>query len=282
MINQNFYKNSGVMVLSDLDGSFLAPITYSFDDALRGLNFLRARNIEPIFVSSKTASEISAIQRKIKSRGPLICENGGAVVETRPNENSMLKCFGQPRATWMPQLIKLRQELGLNFQGFSDWSVSELRDRTGLSELSALAAKNRNFSEPIIWEDSDAKLDYFKEELERINLVTIEGGQFLSIQSNYDKGRATRWLRSHNSNSDALIIALGDGPNDQTMLSEADIAVVIKSPKSYSLKVEGPLRVIHTDNTGPQGWTEGIIEAFFTLNCLSAVSLKKGRCNIVF
>ena len=67
--------------------------------------------------------------------------------------------------------------------------------------------------------------------------MTIEGGQFLSIQSNYDKGRATRWLRSHNGNSDALIIALGDGPNDQTMLSEADIAVVIKSPKSYLLKV---------------------------------------------
>ena len=108
MINQNFYKNSGVMVLSDLDGSFLAPITYSFDDALRGLNFLRARNIEPIFVSSKTASEISAIQRKIKSRGPLICENGGAIVETRPNENSMLKIFGRPRETWMPQLIKIR------------------------------------------------------------------------------------------------------------------------------------------------------------------------------
>ena len=91
--------------------------------------------------------------------------------------------------------------------------------------------------------------------------MAIEGGQFLSIQGKYDKGLATRWLRSHNANSEGLIIALGDGPNDQTMLSEADIAVVIKSPKSYSLKVEGPLRVIHTDNTGPQGWTEGIIEA---------------------
>ena len=274
MINQNYYKNSNVMVISDLDGSFLAPITYSFDEALRGLKFLRDRNIEPVFSSSKTVSEILAIQRKIKSRGPLICENGGAVVETRPNENSMLKIFGRPRAIWMPQLIKLRQELALNFQGFSDWSMSELRDKTGLSELSALAAKTRSFSEPIIWEDSDTKLDYFKVELERNNLIAIEGGQFLSIQSNYDKGRATRWLRSHNGNSDALIIALGDGLNDQTMLSEADVAVVIKSPKSHSLKVEGPLRVIHTDNTGPRGWTEGIFEAFFTLSCLSSISLK--------
>ena len=69
------------------------------------------------FFSSKTASEISSIQRKIKSRGLLVCENGGAIVETRPNENSMLKSFfGRPRATWMPQLIKLRQELGLNFK----------------------------------------------------------------------------------------------------------------------------------------------------------------------
>ena len=56
MINQNFYKNCSVMVLSDLDGSFLAPITYSFDGALRGLEFLRDRHIEPVFSSSKTAS----------------------------------------------------------------------------------------------------------------------------------------------------------------------------------------------------------------------------------
>ena len=174
----------------------------------------------------------------------------------------------------MHQINRLRKELGFKFSGFSDWSVSMLREQTGLSELSARAAQARNFSEPVVWEDSDTKLDYFKEELERINLVAIEGGQFLSIQSNYDKGRATRWLRSHNGNSDALIIALGDGPNDQTMLSEADIAVVIKSPKSCSLKVEGPLRVIHTDNTGPQGWTEGVLEAFFTLSCLLSVSLK--------
>ena len=114
-------------------------------------------------------------------------------------------------------------------------------------------------------EDSDAKLDYFKEELERIDLVTIEGGQFLSIQSNYDKGESYRWLRSHNGNSDALIIALGDGPNDQTMLSEADIAVVIKSPKSYSLKVEGPLRVIHTDNMGPRAGLKGYLKHFLRL-----------------
>ena len=126
MIKQNYYKNSHVMVLSDLDGTFLAPVTYSFDGALRGLDFLRDRNIEPIFVSSKTASEISAIQRKIKSKGLLICENGGAIVETRPTENSMLKVFGRPRGTWMPQVIKLREELKLEFRGFSDWSVSML------------------------------------------------------------------------------------------------------------------------------------------------------------
>ena len=274
MINQNYLKKSSVMVLSDLDGSFLAPETYSFDGALRGLDFLRDRNIEPVFASSKTATEIALIQRKIDSSGPLICENGGAIVETSPNKKSMLKVFGRPRRTWMPELIKIREELGLNFQGFSDWSISVLMQKTGLSELSARAAQSRSFSEPIIWQDSDKKLDHFKVELERNNLVAIEGGHFLSIQSEYDKGLAACWLRSQNGNFDSLIIALGDGPNDQTMLSDADVAVVIKSPKSHLLQVEGPLRVIHTDNPGPQGWTEGILEAFFTISCLSSVSLK--------
>ena len=274
MLSQSYYNNLNITVFSDLDGSFLAPSTYSFDGALKGLNFLRDRKIEPVFASSKTVTEISAIQRKINSRGPLICENGAAIVETRPSENSILKVFGRPRNTWMPRLVRLREELGFNFHGFSDWSLSFLKERTGLTELSARAAQARSFSEPIIWEDSDIKLDTFKAELGRLNLVVVEGGEFLSVQSNYDKGLATSWWQSHSDNSNEIIVALGDGPNDQSMLSKADIAVVIKSPKSHILDIQGPRRVIYTDNMGPQGWTEGVIEAFFTLSCLNLIRAK--------
>ena len=174
----------------------------------------------------------------------------------------------------MPGLIRLREQLGLNFHGFSDWSLSFLKEQTGLTELSARAAQARNFSEPIIWEDSDVKLDTFKAELEHLNLVVVEGGEFLSVQSNYDKGLAISWWQSHSGNSNEIIVALGDGPNDQSMLSKADIAVVIKSPKSHMLDVQGPQRVIYTDNMGPQGWTEGIIEAFFTLSCRNSIRAK--------
>ena len=274
MRNENYYTCPNVIVFSDLDGSLLEPVTYSFKGALPGLKFLRERKIVPVFASSKTSSEISIIQEESGCRGPLICENGGAIVERGNRQNSVVKSFGRPRKSWLSNLHQLREDLAVSFRGFSDWSISDLRKQTGLSELAARAAQTRHFSEPIIWEDSDTMLDHFRIELERINLVAIEGGQFLSIQSKYDKGKATRWWQSHQNESSPVIIALGDGPNDESMLSAADIAVVIKSPKSHFLNIKGPRRVIYTGNTGPEGWTEGLIEALFTVNCHSSISLK--------
>ena len=274
MLNQSYYKHSNIIVFSDLDGSLLDPITYSFKGAQTGLEFLKERDIVPVFVSSKTASEISIIQRKSNCSGPFICENGGAIVEGICEKNSALKIFGRPRRTWLSKLQILRENLTMKFRGFSDLSLSALRRETGLSELQARAAQARDFSEPILWEDTDAQFERFKAELMRLNLVAEEGGRFLSIQSKYDKGSAIRWWKSQYTKSNPLIIALGDGPNDESMLSEADIAVVINSSKSDSLNVKGPRRVIYTANQGPEGWTEGLIEAFFTMSCHSSIALK--------
>lgn len=274
MLNQSYCKHSNIIVFSDLDGSLLDPITYSFKGAKTGLEFLKERDILPVFASSKTASEISIIQRESNCSGPFICENGGAIVNGTCEKNSAIKIFGRPRRAWLSKLQILREGLKIKFRGFSDWSVSALRRETGLSEIQARAAQARDFSEPILWEDSDAQLERFKVELERLNLVAEEGGRFLSIQSKYDKGSATRWWRSQYGKPNPLVIALGDGPNDESMLSEADIAVVIKSSKSDSLNIQGPRRVIYTANRGPEGWTEGLIEAFFTMSCHSSIALK--------
>ena len=105
-------------------------------------------------------------------------------------------------------------------------------------------------------------------------MVALEGGQFISIQSNFDKGLAMRWWISRLNEISPTIIALGDSPNDTAMLSAADIAVVIRSAKSESLEITGPKKIIYTDKEGPEGWSEGIIEATSLINSQSQIKVE--------
>ena len=174
----------------------------------------------------------------------------------------------------MADLNRLRKELDADFTGFADLSLTELISLTGLSAEAAAASLAREFSEPITWKDSREKLDQFKMKLRALNLVALEGGQFISIQSNFDKGLAMRWWISRLKKISSTVIALGDSPNDTAMLSAADIAVVIRSAKSESLEITGPKKIIYTDKEGPEGWSEGIIEATSLINSKSQIKVE--------
>ena len=55
----------------------------------------------------------------------------------------------------------------------------------------------------------------------------------------------------------SLLIALGDSPNDLSLLAAADVAVVIKSGKSDQLDPQGPATIIRTSLLArPAGMTE--------------------------
>ena len=66
------------------------------------------------------------------------------------------------------------------------------------------------------------------------------GGRFISIQSQFDKGEAMKWWQARQNPPLPLLIALGDSPNDLSLLAAADVAVVIKSGKSDQLDPQGP------------------------------------------
>ena len=67
-----------------------------------------------------------------------------------------------------------------------------------------------------------------------------------------------KWLQTRQSQPRPFLIALGDSPNDLSLLAAADVAVVIKSAKSDRLAPQGPATVIRTSVAGPAGWNEGI------------------------
>jgi mannosyl-3-phosphoglycerate synthase len=67
------------VVFTDLDGSLLHPLTYSYTQALDALRLLQEREIPIIFCSAKTRAEQEVYREELGVKAPFIVENGGAI-----------------------------------------------------------------------------------------------------------------------------------------------------------------------------------------------------------
>ena len=261
------------VIATDLDGTLLDHYTYSWTKAATAVDELKSRNIPIIVNTSKTYNEIVEIQHDLDICNPFIVENGSAVYLPMDNthdgiddleihDNFLLKVLGQYRSKIVEQLYKLRTQYRWQFEGYSDWSVDKLMELTGLARESALASMDRQFSEPIIWQDSDNNLLQFRVQLNKLNLKLLRGGRFFHVLGVTDKGTALSWLMNYYQKTNLSrpkIIALGDSQNDVDMLGVADIAVLVKSPVHSFPELAFTGKKIYTDLFGPSGWNDAIL-----------------------
>lgn len=249
-----------LLVFTDLDGTLLDHDTYSWKPAEPALARLRHANIPVIFNSSKTAAEQIVLREQIGNQHPFIVENGAAVYV--PNDGGYeVQRFGADRARLVSLARRLRQERGLQFEGFADWTPKQLASIANLTEEMAALALERCCSEPLDWRDDEASLHWFEQRIENEGLRLVRGGRFVHLMGRFDKSEALRWLcrRYAASGREApRTLALGDSPNDADMLDAADIAVVIRSAKSDQVRPTRPRRVLRTIKRGPEGWQEAI------------------------
>ena len=260
------------LLVSDLDGTLLDHHTYSWESARPALDYLRERGIPVALNSSKSANEIEVIREDMALGGPFIAENGSAVFLPRTDfpdapegcsasGNYWCKLFGRARADIVELLTGWRAGKGWQFAGFSDWDAEDIATITGLSVAAAERASRREFSEPLLWRDSPAALETFRQQVLASGLQFIRGGRFIHILGPADKGRATAWMRQQyqqKSGGKLRLVALGDGPNDIDLFRVADIAVVVKSPAYPYPPFTSPAEIIYTDSFGPAGWNEAV------------------------
>ena len=262
-------------ISTDLDGTLLDHHDYSFDAAEGALLECKKRAIPIILNTSKTLAESRKIQNKVGITGPLIVENGSALIYSEPRSTQQAtniektRIFGAQRSELLEFVSKVRTDFGWKFEGFNDYSVAQIASSTGLSHSDAQLASDKHYSEPFIWLDSADNFEQFKRVAQEHDFQILKGGRFYHLQGKCSKASALDWIKSNFSSIDgfeqlnrkvAKLIALGDNDNDIAMLSAADIAVCVKSASGNYPDLTDHPDLLQTQEVGPLGWSEAILK----------------------
>ena len=250
------------IVFTDLDGTLLDHDTYSFDAARPALDTLRSLSIPLVPASSKTAAEIAALRSRIGFADcPAIVENGAGILEpgAAPDEGAPVHADLLARLETLPGALRRR------FSGFSDWTVAELAERTGLAPDAAAMAARRQFSEPGVWSGTPEELAAFEAALAERGLAARRGGRYLTLSFGATKADRIREIAARYAapGHRPQVIAAGDAPNDVEMLEAAGTGIIVANPHTAPLPAlagESAGRISRTEKPGPAGWNEAILK----------------------
>ncbi|MGD8227088.1 MAG: HAD-IIB family hydrolase [Desulfobacteraceae bacterium] len=263
-----------VVIFTDLDGTLLDHETYGWEEAKPALNLCKALQVPLILVSSKTRAEMDVLRHELGLTSPFISENGGGIFfpeegshpvppDTVVEDRLWKWSLGLPYQSLVKALGEIRDELGWNIRGFSDMSLEEVSGLTGLGLESSRLASLREYDEPfILVEEGERDLDVLYDAAKRRGLNITSGGRFYHLHGKNDKGvsvdKLVAWYGEQHSH--VMTMALGDSPNDFSMLKRVTYPVLIRSSRQFpELKALIPgLQV--TKEKGPKGWNAAVLE----------------------
>ena len=266
-------ENTQFLVFTDLDGSLLDHHSYSYRDALPQLHRLQRIGIPVIPATSKTRVEIEYLRTELGSGHPFIVENGAAVfipvgyfdaqpVGTVEREGYWVREMSLPRARWLEVLESLRDQFPQEYEYFMRAGTAGIMRMTNLPEPRAVEANLREYSEPVRWLGDEGRKTAFIACLHAQGASALQGGRFLAVSGDCDKGRALKWLR--NAYLQSLPgqlchdLAIGDSANDRAMLEAAETALVVRSPVHDFPTLARTAGVMYSTDYGPAGWAEGV------------------------
>ncbi|MFC3395591.1 mannosyl-3-phosphoglycerate phosphatase-related protein [Brenneria rubrifaciens] len=257
-----------LMIFSDLDGSLLDHDTYSWEPARPWLDRLARGSVPVIITTSKTAAEICPLQSELGlSHLPYIAENGALIAlppTWRSHPDYPRKIFEADYPSICTLLRQLREQDAFKFKGFADMDSEAVASVTGLSLQNAELARRREASEPLLWLDDAEALARFRQRLAEHGLSLTQGGRFYHVMGQQvSKGLAAYWIKAQfadKNGTTVTTIGLGDGPNDVSLLSAMDNAVLIKGKGNQLVELPGNYvgQLYRTQAMGPVGWSEGL------------------------
>jgi mannosyl-3-phosphoglycerate phosphatase family protein len=231
-----------LILFTDLDGTLIDHHTYSAEGAYEALRLLAGHNVPVIFCSSKTFAEQRFIQQQLGIVQPFIVENGSAVV-VPPGyfPKPVLDRHGFTTLTDGYEIFHLAHDNVAairavltdfaEIKGFVDVSDAELGAATGLYGKSLQRARERWFTETILTPLGASEAQELADALSPAGFTLSRGGRFHTVQSkSADKGKAVRWLAGifRETMPSPILAAVGDSPNDLSMLASVDHAFLVQ------------------------------------------------------
>lgn len=268
-----------LLIVSDIDACFMDE-DYRYEAAMEAVQALRKKGYPLVFNSSKTLAELQALTQELELDTPIVAENGGIIAVPKISELAEL-CQSSTEKTWhemgeywisntalsrsaiLKVAHELRSEHHFAFQGFADWAVSDVINHTGLSQEKATLAKDRHVSEPILWQDTQERWQNFYQLIQEHQIRALHGGRFIHLMGSCDKSDGLEAVRSlyqtFDRETDWTTMALGDSPNDLSMLESADIGIII--PHSDGPRI--PLQSSHMTyacSPASKGWNLAVLD----------------------
>jgi mannosyl-3-phosphoglycerate phosphatase len=158
----------------------------------------------------------------------------------------------------------VKQDGAYRCEAFFEMGEAGIVAATGLDPSAARLANERRATEPVLWHDTQEKLEAFAAAIATHGLRCLRGGRFVHVMGEVDKASAMLSLmsayRKESPDEDLTCIALGDGPNDAAMLAAADIAIVVRARHGQPIDLSGHPRVVRTQQQGPLGWQNALNE----------------------
>jgi len=254
-----------IVIFTDLDGTLLDDQTYDFSTALPALKIIHSRKIPLILVSSKTRAEIELLRESLSLESPFIAENGGGIYFppsfSLPKEYSYEKVagfqalfIGRPIKEVLERSRKLKEDF--HFRGFSEMPVQEIASLTGLTLEHALRASKREFDEPILLQEPLDDTEIFCKKAAQCGLDCVYGGRFIHLFCGGNKGRAVEKVLDiyQQLRGATFSIALGDSPNDISMLRAVDKAVLMQGRDGTDIHDLTHPDLITLEGNGPEAW----------------------------
>ncbi len=263
-----------IVIFTDLDGTLLDTGTYSFEPAIDAINLIKEKNIPLVITSSKTAKEIMFYKEVLENDHPFVSENGGGIffpktyfrdapfwLNIGEKYGYYMIVQGTPYAKLVDALKKLRSK-GFKIKGFSDMDAEEIQQVTGLAENESRMARERDFDEPIVIDES-VDIMALKMAIREMGL-RYTSGKFMHLIGNNDKGKAIRIVMDIFTKNLGKVsfVSIGDNINDLPMLLNVEYPIVVKRPDgSYDDNILNTVpNIICSNGTGPEGFNDSIIK----------------------
>lgn len=260
------------LVFTDLDGTLLHPVSYSYAAALDSVRALQESSIPIVFCSAKTRTEQQVYRQELGIGDPFIVENGAAILVPkdyfrfsfsfdRVVDDDLVIELGAPYEEVKARLKELcaRHELGVTC--FGDLTVEDVSKVTGLNLAMAALAKQREYSETLIIEGNKKRLQSTLAAIEDAGLGYTFGGRFYEVSLGADKGKAVKILLElfKLNAGDVYTVGIGDSLNDIEMLNAVDLPILVQTAdrRWNKLNVKNLKRV---SGVGPEGWATAALE----------------------